>query len=507
MTFKTLRDVIFNNPHIVDNRLAIIAGDRRITHAAFRDRVASVGRALHDSGVRPGDRVAVLMENVPEFLECYYAVTGSGAIFTPLNWRLHPSEHSVLLQDAQPKVLIAAAKFSASVDRLRSDVASLEQVVVTDGELPGCANFAEWSDVPSSMPQPEAVDLSSVAALLYTSGTTSKPKGVALSHGNYISDTENVATVFQPNSESVNLQMSPMYHAAQSWSLMHLTYGGASILEPHFDARKSLQLIETEKVTNFFSVPTMLYQMMDLPDFGSFDLSSLIRISYGAAAITGARLEQALRMFGPRLYHSYGLTESTSHCSMLRAEDQERAVGSIGKGLEGIELRVIDSNGKVAPPEEVGEIIARGGNVMAGYWQMPEATAETIIDGWLHTGDLGRCDEEGFIYVVDRKKDMVISGGANIYPREIEDVISHHPAVSEVAVLGVSDPLWGEALLAAVVPKSGQTITVAEMMAYCREHLGGYKVPKRIEILDVLPKNPSGKTLKRELRERFERAD
>ena len=507
MTFKTLRDVIFNNPHIEDERLAIIAGDRRVTHAAFRDRVASVGRALHDAGVRPGDRVAVLMENVPEFLECYYAITGSGGIFAPLNWRLHPTEHSVLLQDAQPKVIIAAAKYDATISSARRDVASLEQIIVTDGELPGCANFFEWSDVPADMPNPGGIDRSSVAALLYTSGTTSKPKGVVLSHGNYISDIEHVASVFLPRRESVNLQMSPMYHAAMSHSTMHLTYGGTTILERHFDPRKALQLIDTENVTFFFAVPTMLYQMMDLPDFESFDLSSIERIAYGAAPITGRRLQQALRQFGNRLYQSYGLTESTSHFSVLTAEDHERAAGSIGKGLLGVDLRVVDTQGSDTAPDEIGEIIARGDNVMVGYWQMPDETAETIVDGWLHTGDLGRRDEQGFIYVVDRKKDMVISGGINIYPREIEDVISHHPAVSEVAVLGISAPLWGEALVAAMVSKSDVQVTTAEMMTYCREHLGGYKVPKRIEIVDALPKNPSGKTLKRELRERFERAE
>ncbi|MBV1895811.1 MAG: long-chain-fatty-acid--CoA ligase [Rhodobacteraceae bacterium] len=507
MTFKTLRDAIFDNPRIEDDRLAIIADDRRITHAEFRNRVASVGRALHNAGVRPGDRVAVLMENVPEFLECYFAITGCGAIIVPLNWRLHPTEHALLLQDSQPRLLIASAKYEPTINVVRRDVASLKQIVVTDGVLTGCTSFAEWSDVPADMPKPDAIDHSSVATLLYTSGTTSKPKGVALSHGNYINDIEHVASVFLPGHESVNLQMSPMYHAAKVWSLMHLTYGGTTILERQFDPSRALEIIQAEKVTAFFSVPTMLYQMMELPNFGSFDISSLERISYGAAAITGARLQQAQRHFGNRLYHSYGLTESTSHCSMLTADDHERAVGSIGKGLKGVELRVVDAQGNETATDEIGEIVARGKNIMVGYWQMPEATAQTVIDGWLHTDDLGRRDEQGFVYVVDRKKDIVISGGVNIYPREVEDVIGHHPDVSEVAVLGVSHASWGESLLAAIVLMPSKQVSDAEILAYCRDHLGGYKVPKRIEFVDELPKTASGKTLKRELRERFERAD
>jgi fatty-acyl-CoA synthase len=260
-------------------------------------------------------------------------------------------------------------------------------------------------------------------------------------------------------------------------------------------------LIEQERVTYFFAAPTALYQMMDHPDFPRRDHSSLQTISYGAASISKARLTEAAQIFGPILFHAYGMTETASHASALLQADHAIALGSIGKGIGECEIRVVDDTGKNCRAGEIGEIIARGPNVMKkGYWRRPDATAEMIRDGWLHTGDLARIDENGFVYVVDRKKDMVISGGVNIYPREIEDVIAAHPAVAEVAVYGTPDAHWGEALNAAVVLREGKSATEQDIVDFCRNRMGGYKVPKRIRFMTVLPKTASGKILKTELR-------
>jgi len=500
---RSLRDLLFANPRIDADRIAIVAGQRRISFGDLKRRVAAVAGALRREGVNPGDRVAVLLENKPEFVETYFAVTGIGAVFVPLNWRLHPNEHRVLMQDSEPKVLITDPSFGSTIQVARDDVPSIRRIVVVDDACNEAVRFADWSAETSEMPDDSSLGPETGAAILYTSGTTSRPKGVFLSHGNYLADISNVTAEIKPEQGDVNLQLSPLYHAACVHSLVHLASGATTVLEQRFDPRTALELIERERVTYFFAVPTMLYQIMDHPEFGRFDLSSLKTISYGAAAITGARLREALDAFGPKLIHAYGLTESTSHCSILRAEEHALAAGSIGRGLAGVEVRVVDSESRPCPPREVGEIIARGANVMMGYWRNPELTAETIVDGWLRTGDLGTTDERGFVYVVDRKKDLVISGGVNIYPREVEEVISTHPAVAEVATFGIPDELWGEALMAAIVVRSGASVSKEEIIEMCRSRLGGYKVPKRIELVAALPRNPSGKILKTELRKRF----
>lgn len=503
----SLREVLFANPRIDPDRPAVLFGDRWTTHGELRRRVSAVAAALQRDGVVPGDRVAVLLENVPAFLEVYFAATGMGAIFVPLNWRLHPAEHVTLLQDAEPKVLVFGTGFEASVERIRAEVPSLTRIVAAGSAAAGsCADlprFAGWSATPGEMPDDPGLGPDSDAAILYTSGTTSRPKGVVLSHGNYLADFRHVASVIRPDRQGVNLQLSPLYHAACVHSLVHIAHGGATILIERFEPGAVLRLIERERVTYLFAVPTMLYQMMDHPDFGSFDLSSLRAISYGAAGITRSRLDQAMRAFGPKLIHAYGLTETTSHSSILKTDEHAGAVGSIGRGVGDVVVRVVDAAGRACRPGEVGEIIVRGPNVMKGYWRRPDATREVVVDGWLHTGDLGRTDDRGFIFVVDRKRDMVISGGVNIYPREIEDVMAAHPAVSEVAVFGVPDDHWGEALAAAVVLRADVPATVADLLAFCRDRVGGYKVPKRVEIVSVLPRNPSGKVLKTELRKSY----
>lgn len=496
---RSLRDVIFDNPRVAPERNAIMFEGRWRTFRTLKARVGAVGAALRRSGIAPGDRVAVLLQNRPEFLESYYAVTGSGAIFVPLNWRLHASEHAALLADAAPRILIAARAYHASFERLLREVPSLERIVVVD-DAGGADSYQAWTEAGGDMPDTTGLGLDTDAAILYTSGTTSRPKGVVLTHGNYLADSANVASVVRPGPDDVNLQISPLYHAACVHSLFHLAHGAATVLIEKFDAGETLRMIEQEHASYFFAAPTALYQLMDHPDFDRHDRSSLKAISYGAAGISKARLDEAARAFGPILLHAYGLTECGSHASLLRAQDHAIALGSIGQGVGRCEIRIVDDSGQSCRPGEIGEIAIRGPNVMRGYWKRPDATQEALREGWLHSGDLARTDENGFVYVVDRKKDMVISGGVNIYPREIEDVISIHPAVAEVAVYGMPDEHWGEALSAAIVLRAGMTAQPDEIAAFCRDRIGGYKVPKHIRIVAALPRNASGKILKTELR-------
>jgi fatty-acyl-CoA synthase len=497
---RSLRDVLFANPRISPERKAVMFDGRWRSFGELQARVGAVGAALRRASVAPGDRVAVLLPNRPEFIESYFAVTGIGAILVPLNWRLHAAEHAALLADAEPVLLIGARAYEPSFERFRREVASLRRIVAVYSAGNAPDSYEAWIGAGGAMPGTAGLDQDTDAAILYTSGTTSRPKGVVLTHGNYIADFANVASVVRPDQSGVNLQVSPLYHAACIHSFFHLAYGAATVLIEKFEAGEALRLIEQEHATYFFAAPTALYQMMDHPDFPGRDRSSLKAISYGAAGISRARLEEAARAFGPILLHAYGMTETTSHASLLQSADHAIALGSIGKGLGQSEIRVVDEHGVRCRPGEIGEIVIRGPNMMKGYWRRPEATAEAIRGGWLHSGDLARADENGFVYVVDRMKDMVISGGVNIYPREIEDVISAHPGVAEVAVYGVPDERWGEALAAAVVPRPGMSVVPQEIVDFCRGRIGGYKVPKRVRIVDVLPKNASGKILKTELR-------
>ena len=496
----SLRDVLFANPRIVPERRAILCDSRWMTFGELRSRVLAVASALHREGIRPGDRVALLMENCPEFIVCFFAITGMGAIVVPLNWRLHPSEHVTLLQDAQAKVMVASSTFLTSIERVKSQVSSVIRVVLVEGESCNRDSFSQWATPAQTMPEAVALSSATVAAIVYTSGTTSRPKGVVLTHGNYLADIHNVASVSRANSNSTNLQLSPLYHAACIHSLMHLAVGGSTILNRRYDVGETLGLIERERVTYFFSVPTALYQMMDHPDFKRVNRSSLRTLSYGAASVTTSRLQEAMASFGPILIHAYGLTETTSHASVLTAEDHAIAFGSIGRGVGLSALKVVNEAGHPCTPGEVGEIRVSGPNVTTGYWERPVETNELFQDGWLKTGDLARTDERGFVYVVDRKKDLVISGGVNIYSREIEDVVAGHPDVAEVAIVGIPDPHWGEAVVAVVVLRPGATADAAAILEHCRHRVGGFKVPKRVEFIAELPKNPSGKVLKTELR-------
>jgi long-chain acyl-CoA synthetase len=501
MNWLTLRDVLFCNPLIVPERTSVIAGGRRLRFADLRQGAGAVAQALRREGIRRGDRVALLLKNCPEFLELFFGITAAGAVVVPLNTRLHPKEHARLLQDCEPRLLVASAGFQASIDEIVANVPSVARVVLLESDIGSYPEYASWRGTGSEAAPEFCPASGDDAAILYTSGTTSSPKGVVLSHHNYVSDIEHVGAEIQPTRDSVNLQLSPMYHAAFVHSLVHLAYGACTVLNENFDVTATLEQIQSEAVTYFFAVPTMLYQILDHPRLREYDLRSLRLISYGAAAITGTRLREAIAAFGnDKLIHAYGLTESTSHSSVLHPAEHLTVPGSIGRGLHGVKLKVIRDDGSEVATGEVGEIIVQGDNVMKGYWRRPEETAKTIVDGWLRTGDLGRLDEHGYVYVVDRKKDMVISGGVNIFPRESEEVLSAHPSIAEVAVFGVPDPLWGESLVAAVVLRRGCNATPKSLLEFARGHLAGFKLPKDIRIVDALPKTASGKVQKTELR-------
>jgi len=494
---QVLRDVLFANPAIDPAREALADGEVRLGFADLQERVCRAGNALIAAGIGHGDRVAVLLDNCHEFVELFYAVTGIGAIFVPLNYRLSAEEHAAILGDAGPAILISSPGYQANVAHIRAQIASVREVIlVRDGDGDYEARLAAATTAPLTVPLRPA----DTAALLYTSGTTSLPKGVMLSHANYLADYANIAEVLGIGPDVVNLQISPLYHAAAQHTFAQVWGGGRTVIVPKFDPGRVLELIEREAINYFFVVPTMLYNILDHPDFHRFDTSTVKLVSYGAAPMTEARRQDAVAKFGQVFCHAYGLTECTAHASILGRADHPHRGASIGRGLPGSEVVVVGDDGEPAPPGGTGEIRIRGGQVMAGYWNRPDATAEALAGGWLHTGDVGTWDADGFVRVIDRKKDIIISGGANVFPKDVEEVLARHPSVAEVAVYGVPDDNWGEAVQAAVVLKREQRAEAEELIAFARDHLAHFKAPRQVRFLPALPRNPSGKILKRSLR-------
>jgi len=496
---RLLRDVLFDNPAIEDDREALAFRDRRLTYGDLRQRVRQAGNALRDAGIGHGDRVAVLLENGNEFIELFYAITGIGAVIVPLNYRLSAEEHAAILADAAPVFMVSSPTYQDNVARVRDAVPSIATVIMVGGGP--YRNYEDFLAGGSDRILDQAIDPEDTAALLYTSGTTSLPKGVMLCHRNYLADYDNIHETLGIGRDVVNLQISPLYHAAAQHTFAQIWGGGRTVLLPKFDPGHVLELIEAERINYLFVVPTMLYNVLDHPDIDRFDLSSIRLISYGAAPMTEARRREAVSRFGNVFVHAYGLTECTAHATMLNREEHVHRGGSIGRGLPGSELIVVDNDGNPVPPHAHGEIRVRGRQVMKGYWNRPEATAETLAGGWLHTGDIGTWDEDGYVRVVDRKKDIIISGGANIFPKDVEEVLAQHTAVAEVAVYGIPHDNWGETVEAAVVLKRGADVEAEALIGHARSHLAHFKAPRSIRFLDALPRNPSGKILKRELRQ------
>lgn len=514
---RTVRDVLFDNPAIDEARTALVCDDRRQSYGELRVRVRRLMGALHDRGIAPGMRVAVLAGNGIAFVEIYYAVLSLGAILVPLNYRLTVNEHAALLKDAEPALLFAGAAWRDHAAALLGDVPSLGRLIVIGADDPGPDDPGPAEDYERVVaggsdglqrPAPKPAD---IATLMYTSGTTSLPKGVQISHANYLADIENVLASHREDgramdADNVNLQISPLYHAAAQHAWMHVALGATNVLLVQFDPGRVLDLIARERVNFLFVVPTMLYEILDHPRFAATDTGSVETVVYGAAPITGRRLAEAVAGFGPAMTQAYGLTETTSHAIALPRREHAAHEGATGRAINNVEVRVVDADGRETAPDEIGEVLVRGPNVMRGYWRRPEATAEALRDGWLHTGDLARRDAAGYIHVVDRKKDMIISGGINIFPKEIEEEIAALPGVGEVAVFAMPDEKWGETVAAAIVPRDGARLDEAALRDALAERLAGFKRPRRMIFLSALPRNPSGKILKRELRARYAKA-
>jgi acyl-CoA synthetase (AMP-forming)/AMP-acid ligase II len=464
---------------------------------------------------QPNDRIGILAENLPEYVECYYGVPAAGMALTFLNYRLHPKEWAWILNNAEASVLVVQAKYLEAIEPELASIPSLRHVIVIGGG--GAGGHPDYHDVVSAASNHEPgldVDENSTAWLLYTSGTTGFPKGAMLTHRNLTIAAVESVIEYEPQPDERNLVAFPLCHVSgYTVPVTHLR-GGRVVLTPMFEPELWMRLVDEHSITGTAMAPTMLNFVLQHPKVNDYDLSSLRGIGYGAAAMPVEVLRAAIRRFGPIVYSGFGMTELGGNVLTFPKAAHERAINgeehllaSCGTPMCLAEVEVVDEQGKECPPGVVGEIVVRGEQVLKGYFRNEEGTKQAFRDGWFHTGDMARRDEEGFFYIVDRMKDMIITGGENVYSREVEEALYLHPAVSEAAVIGVPDPTWGENVTAVVVLRPGTTATEAEIIGAVRDRLAGYKKPKKVIFVDELPKTVSGKIVKRDLRDRFRSAE
>jgi long-chain acyl-CoA synthetase len=496
------------------SRPALVDGMVRLDYAALGARVRRLAAALRALGLAPGERVAVLSPNGFRYMEAYLAAAQAGLVIAPINPRLAPREIAFILNDAEARVLLIGSPCLPLYERCRAELGGVAHAVLLgDRGEGGLAAYEPWiaGAEPAAL-DPYAWDPDEPMLLCYTGGTTGRPKGVMLSAGNVHANMRHAIAMGGLNSADVWLHAAPMFHLGDSWACLALTVLGAfHVFMGSFEPRRALELIEAHRVTATSIVSTMILRMLELPGQERYDLSSLRRLLYGASPMPVERLEQAWRRFGPLLQQCYGQTEAAPFLTTMPPEAVAPAVPgaplrrpeSCGRALPGVEVRVVDGSGEPVAPGAVGEIVARGPNIMLGYWKRPEETALALAGGWLHTGDLAAMDEEGYVTIVDRAKDVIISGGENVYSSEVENALYRHPAVEEAAVIGVPDARWGEAVLAVVVPRADRPVTAQELIAHCRELIAAFKCPKAVEFRDSLPKSGAGKILKAELRAPF----
>jgi O-succinylbenzoate-CoA ligase len=504
---------------ICPERDCVVFEGKRWTYAKINERVNRLANALAQLGVGKGDRIGILHVNCNQYIETYFAVAKLAAIFVPLNFRAKADELTYMVANAEAKFLFVGSRYLDIVNTMLPHLPTIKQAISIDSKQEGKMYYEDLLRSASSDEVMGEIEDEDITILMYTAGTTGLPKGVPLKHNAFATYAlENVEPA-SPDIEERNLLTVPLYHVAGIQAMLAAIYGGRTlVLMKQFEVKEWLEMIQREKATRAMLVPTMLKRVIDDPDYNKYDLSSLQVITYGAAPMPFEVINKAIKVMPwVRFINAFGQTETASTITTLGPEDHiiegteeerqkklKRLTSSIGKPLPDVEVKIVDEDGKALPSLEVGEILARGPRIMTGYWRDEKKTSQAITsDGWLRTGDMGWMDEEGYIYLAGRGDDMIIRGGENISPEEVENVLHSHPKIEEAAVIGIPDMEWGQEPRAVVVLKKGEAATSEEIIEYCRSRLAGFKRPRSVVFIDALPRNQMGKVLRKKLREEY----
>jgi acyl-CoA synthetase (AMP-forming)/AMP-acid ligase II len=511
----TLRTMLTRNQQLNPDKTALIEGERRCTFKDFADRTYRMGNALLELGLQRGDRVAILSRNSMENAESYFSIPNAGLVMVMLNFRLAEPELLMVLGDAQASALMVNEEFLPQIEAIKEKLRFIEHYIFI-GDKAGCPEGWHHYEtlIEQSLPHEPAVEISEddLAALMYTSGTTGSPKGCMVTHRNLYHVGRSMAREMKMNREDVGIIPTPLFHASGHVVFMNSVYSGApSIIMTKWDVERFMGLVEKYKVTTGVLATPMLLYLVDHPHTERYNLSSLKNILFAGAPVTPVIFKKAIERFGNIFIHGFGTTETVGTVCLLKTEEVADALASgrieilssCGRSYTDMQVQVVDENDAPVSAGVEGEISVRGLGVTLGYWNKERETRAAYKNGWFRTGDLGRMDEQGFMYVVGRKKDMIITGGENVFPAEVENILYKHPAVSQAAVVGLMHAKWGESVTAVVVKKADLDVTEDEIRSFCRKEVAGYKVPKSVFFVDNLPMSATGKLLKDKLKEMF----
>ena len=511
----TFADIIYRNALLCPDNEAFVCGPERISFRSFNERVNSLVHGLEALGLKKGDIIGVLSWNSLAYTEVWGAVMKGGFVLAHYSPRLTAEELPTVINDSEPRVLFLGAELAATVDGIRDRLTGTKHFVAVGGTQRGMMTYREVAESHSSEePEPRVCE-DDPLVIFYTSGTTGTPRGALYTQREKLENALVKALDLGAEIGDRHLVVLPMFHiGGDSHVWPFFLTGGCNVINPSpsFDPEEMLRTIGKEHITDVHIVPTQLVALLGLSNIDQYDLSTLKRLWYAASAMPVEVLKRGLATFGPIFMQGYGQTESGPHTTVLRRSDHRclsesdadsGVLASCGQPCLGVHMRVVDAEGRDLPAGTIGEIIVRGRRIMSEYWRRPKETSEAIQDGWLYTGDMGYYDERGYIYIADRKKDMIITGGENVYPKEVEEILYRHPAVEESAVIGVPDPYWVERVHAVVKLKGNAQATEEDVIGFCRGHLAKYKTPKSVEFVESLPKSAQGKILKREIRAKY----
>ncbi len=487
-----------------------ILGDRRLTYREAQGEVNRLANAFVGAGLQPGDRMAMLSKNSIEYAVMYFAASKAGIVPVPVNYRLAADAWTYIMNDAQAKLVMASAAYVDAVNSFRGELQTATTFIsIGAGAVDGWLDYQAWIEDCPATPPDRHVRVDDDVYQMYTSGTTGRPKGAVLTHGAVSANLTQVEPIARAAPGERFLIVAPLYHAAAAVTAFScVKWAGTLYIQEDFNPVEVARALDEEKIVCAMLVPAMIQALLVyVPDIAQRRYDALRTIIYGASPIAEQTLRRSIEVFKCGFAQAYGMTETTAALTALLPHHHEAALTgqphlllSAGRPLVGVELRVVDEHDELVPAGAVGEIVARGPNLMRGYWNLPDESAEALRGGWMHTGDAGYLDKDGFLYIQDRVKDMIVSGGENVYPRTIEDVLFKHPAIADAAVIGVPDQTWGETVKAIVVLKEGQRATEEEIIEFCKDKLGGFERPRSVDFAPVLPRNATGKVLKKELR-------